>query len=133
MMEYEGTRWKQGFLLAGAGTMSDFALRLDKHGDIRIGKSRVLLDTILDHYKAGTPVEEIIRAYDTLNPADVFEAIAYYLRHKEEVEAYFQRREAEAQILWKQIEAEQPSKEALKKQIKERWSKRLADNAAPCD
>jgi uncharacterized protein (DUF433 family) len=103
--------------------MSDGALRTDKHGDIRIGKSRVLLDTILERYKAGTPVEEIIHAYETLNPANVYEAIAYYLRYKEEVEAYLQRREAEAKILWKKIEAEQPSNVALKKRIKERWAK----------
>ncbi len=113
--------------------MSDFALRLDKHGDIRIGKSRVLLDTILELYKAGTPVEEIIRGFDSIDPADVNEAIAYYLRHTEDVDAYLQCREAEAQALWKQIEATQPSKAALIKEIKERWARRTADNAVPCD
>ncbi len=111
--------------------VSDLPLRLDNQGDIHIGASRVLLDTIVEHFKTGMPVEEIIRGYDTLVPADVYEAIAYYLRHKEDVEAYLQRRQGEADALWQHIEATQPSREDLKTQTKDRWLRRkLADAAA---
>jgi uncharacterized protein (DUF433 family) len=118
-------------MVARLGSMVDLPLRLDMYGDIRIGSSRVLLDTIVEHYKAGTPVEGIVRGYDTLQEADIYAAIAYYLRHKDDVEAYLQRREVEATAIWQQIEAAQPSKADLKAQIKERWSKRKADHAAP--
>ena len=45
-------------------------------------------------------------AYDTLLLADVHAAIAYYLRHKGEVQAYLKRRAAEAETLRARIEAE---------------------------
>jgi uncharacterized protein (DUF433 family) len=116
-----------------AVSVPDIPLRLDKHGDIRIGQSRVLLDTILGHYKAGMSPEEIARGYDTITLADVYETIGYYLRHKEDVEAYLERRDAEAEALRQRIEASQPSKADLKAQIKERWAKRKTDHAAPVD
>jgi uncharacterized protein (DUF433 family) len=106
-------------------------LHLDKQGDIRVGGSRVLLDTIIEHYNAGISPEDIAGGYHTIHPADVYEAIACYLRHKDDVEAYLRRREAEAVALRQQIESAQPSKEDLKAQVKERWSRRKADHAAP--
>jgi uncharacterized protein (DUF433 family) len=120
-------------MAASLAAMADFPLRLDRHGDIRIGRSRVLLDTIIDRYKSGATPKEIAKGYDTLTPAEISEAIAYYLRHKDDVDAYLQRRDAEAQALWEQIHAVQPSKSELKERIKERWARREADNAAPSE
>lgn len=96
---------------------------MDEHADIYAGRSNVLLDTIIDEYKAGTSPEDIARAYDTVPLADIYEVISYYLRYRDVVEAYLKRREAEAEELRKKIEAVQPSKAELKAQIKKRWSK----------
>jgi hypothetical protein len=52
--------------------------------------------------------EDLVRAYDTLDLADVHAVIAYYLRHREEVQAYLKRREEEAETLRLKIEAERP-------------------------
>jgi uncharacterized protein (DUF433 family) len=128
------SRWEVSKdMVARLAAMADIPLQLDKHGDIYVGRSRVLLDTIIEHFKAGMPPEDIIRGYDTIQPADVYEAIAYYLRHKDDVEAYLQRRDLEAEALWQHIDASQPSKAERKDQIKERWSRRKVDHAAPAE
>jgi uncharacterized protein (DUF433 family) len=108
-------------------------LRIDQRGDIFVGESGVLLDTIVEELEAGTPPEEIVRGYDTVQPADVYGAIAYYLRHKQVVEAYIQRRNREAEQLWRHIEAAQPSKADLKARIKEQWSRKKAANGSPAE
>jgi uncharacterized protein (DUF433 family) len=83
-------------------------LRVDEGEVIRIGKSRVSLDIVIEQYEKRTTPEDIVRAYDTLELADVHAAIAYYLRHRDEVRAYLKRREAEAEALRAKIEAERP-------------------------
>jgi uncharacterized protein (DUF433 family) len=118
---------------ARLAAMPDVPLKLDKQGDIHVGGSRVLLDTVIDHFKAGMSPADIARGYDTIQPAEIYETIAYYLRHKDDVEAYLQRRNAEAGTLWQAIEASQPSKADLKAEIKHRWSRRKADHAAPAE
>jgi uncharacterized protein (DUF433 family) len=115
-----------------AGT-SAAPLRIDNRGDIFVGGSAVLLDTIVQEFEAGTPPEEIVRGYDTVRPADVYGAIAYYLGHKQDVEAYIQRRNREAEQLWRDIEATQPSAADLKARVKERWSRKKAANGSPAE
>jgi uncharacterized protein (DUF433 family) len=79
-------------------------LRVEEGGVVRVGKSRVSLDLVVEQYENGMTPEELVRAYDTLNLADVHAAIAYYLRHREEVRAYLERREEEAKALRAKIE-----------------------------
>lgn len=83
-------------------------LRVDEGGAVRIGKSRVILDLVVDQYENGMTPEDLVRAYDTLDLADVHAVIAFYLRHREEVRAYLKRREEEAEGLRAKIEAEHP-------------------------
>src|SRR5437867_165853 len=83
-------------------------LRVDEGGVIRVGKSRVSLDLVVDQYENGMTAEGLVRAYDTLVLADVHAVIAYYLHHREEVRAYLSRRREEAETLRTQIEAEHP-------------------------
>lgn len=83
-------------------------LRVDEGGAVRVGKSRVSLDLVVEQYENGMTPEGMVRAYDTLELADVHAVIAYYLRHREEVRAYLMRREAEAAALQAKIEAEHP-------------------------
>jgi hypothetical protein len=52
--------------------------------------------------------EDIVRAYDTLELAEVHEAIAYYLRHQDDVRQYMKRRAEQADSLRAAIEAKQP-------------------------
>jgi uncharacterized protein (DUF433 family) len=82
--------------------------REEEGGIIRIGRSRVSLDIVVEEFENGLTPEDIVREYDTLQLADVYAVIAYYLRHRPEVTAYLRRREAEATKLRADIEAEQP-------------------------
>lgn len=92
-------------------------LRVDENGDIRVADSRLLLDVIISEYEKGTPAEIIAREYDAVGPADIYGAIAYYLRHRDEVTAYIRRRERAAEELERKIKAEMP----LPPGFKEKW------------
>jgi uncharacterized protein (DUF433 family) len=83
-------------------------LRVEQGGVVRVGKSRISLDLVVEQYESGVTPEDMVRAYDTLVLADVHAVIAYYLRHKDEVRAYLKRREVEAEALRAKIEAERP-------------------------
>jgi uncharacterized protein (DUF433 family) len=80
-------------------------LHVDDTGAIRVGQSRVTLDVLLLYWRLGMRPEEIARGLDTLTPADVHGALAYYLRHQSELDEYLRRREEEAETLRQQIEA----------------------------
>jgi uncharacterized protein (DUF433 family) len=84
------------------------ALRADEGGAVRVGHSRIGLDLIVEQYENGMTPEDMVRAYDTLQLADVYAVIACYLRHRDEVGAYLMRREEEAAALRATIEAERP-------------------------
>src|SRR6516165_1489892 len=63
-------------------------LRVEEGGAVRVGTSRVSLDLVVEQYENGMTPEDLVRAYDTLDLADVHAVIAYYLRHREAVRAY---------------------------------------------
>lgn len=91
-------------------------LRLDDTGTIRVGKTRVTLDVLLRDYQNGLSPEEIVRQLDTLTLADVYGAIAYYLRHRDEVDEYLRQREELAEQMRRLVEANQkphPTREEL--------------------
>src|SRR5438034_4458394 len=83
-------------------------LRVDEGGAVRVGKSRISLDLVVEQYEDGMTPEDMVRAYDTLALADVHAVIAYYLRHRDEVRAYLKRRKEEAEALRAKIEVERP-------------------------
>src|SRR3954452_3056049 len=83
-------------------------LRVDEGGAVRVGSSRVSLDLVVEQYDNGMTPEDMVRAYDTLVLADVHAVIAYYLRHRDEVQSYLERRAEEAEALRAKIEAKHP-------------------------
>src|SRR5438067_381409 len=91
-------------------------LHVDEMGVARVGRTRVTLDLVVEQYENGMAPEDIVRAYDSLKLADVHAAIAYYLRHLDDVRAYMKRREQEADALRVKIEAKhpRPSREELR-------------------
>ena len=102
-------------------------LRVDEGGAVRVGKSRVSLDLVVEQYENGMTPEDLIRAYDTLELADVHAVIAYYLRHRDEVRAYLKRRAEEAVALRARIEAERPR--VTREELLARRSAREKDHA----
>ncbi len=83
--------------------------RLDENGVIRVGDSQVLLDVVIRQFHNGADAEAIAHGFPTLRLADVYGVIAYYLRHRNERDAYLQTRRQEGEQLRQEIEAKQPS------------------------
>lgn len=83
-------------------------LALTPEGVIRIGGTRVTLDTVVGAFLDGESAEGIVDSYPSLGLADVYATIAYYLRHRAEVDAYLARREAEAAEVRARIETAFP-------------------------
>jgi uncharacterized protein (DUF433 family) len=92
-------------------------LREDGRGGFRVGNSRVPWDVVLDEYDNGADPESIVNAYPTLQLADVYSVIAYYLRHRDEVSAYLREREAMAAELRREIESQQPNHAELRSKL----------------
>jgi len=90
-------------------------LRVDDTGAIRVGQSRVTLDALLQYWRLGMKPEEIARGLNSLTPADVHGALAYYFRHETEIDEYLHRREEEAEKLRGEIEAANADRLALLK------------------
>lgn len=94
-------------------------LREDAEGVIRVGGTRVTLDTVLTAYMQGSTPEQIAQDYSSLNVADIYAAIAYYLRHRQEVEAYLQVRRQVAEAVRKEF-AERFPAEGLRERLESR-------------
>ena len=80
-------------------------LRVTKDGVVLVGNTRVPLETVIWTYKEGASAEEIVMQYDALDLADVHAAIAYYLKHREAVEAYMEEVVAESERVRQENEA----------------------------
>jgi uncharacterized protein (DUF433 family) len=70
--------------------------RLDDYDTIRIGKTRVTLDTLVAVFNNGETPEQIAQNFPTLDLADIYLALGYYIRHRAEVDEYLAAREREA-------------------------------------
>jgi uncharacterized protein (DUF433 family) len=77
-------------------------------GVMRVGGTRVTLDTILAAFSKGATAEEIAQQYPSVSLADVYQVIAYSLRHTPEVEAYLTRRREENREVRKANESRWP-------------------------
>ena len=64
----------------------------DADGVVRVGGTRVTLDTVVAAFREGATAEEIAHQYPTLRLADVYSVIAYYLRHQASVDTYLDDR-----------------------------------------
>ena len=80
-------------------------LQTDPDGIVRVGGTRVTLDTIVAAFQDGATAEEIVQQYPVLSLADAYDVIGYYLRHQDEVESYLRRRQQEADQVRRQNES----------------------------
>lgn len=84
---------------------SPVPLRTDETGTVRVAGSRIPLDTVVIAFQQGATPEEIVASFPTLRLSDVYAIIGYYLRFRDEVDAYLAEREQTAQQLRAQIES----------------------------
>ncbi len=101
-------------------------LRDDGHGGLRVGQTRVSLESVWHMYQQGASPVDIVRAFDTLDLADVYAVLAWALRHTEDVDAYLKRRDGEAAEIRRQLEEARltPTREEsakLQEKLMARW------------
>lgn len=99
-------------------------LRVDEDGAIRVGGTRVTLDVLLADYRNGASPETIAEELDVLTLADVYGALAYYHRHRDEVDEYLRRREEEAEAIRREVEAAGFTNPQFGELMKKRWAER---------
>lgn len=61
-------------------------LTADADGVMRVGSTRVTLDTLVAAYREGMTPEGIVEQYPSLRLGQVYSVIGYVLNHTEEVE-----------------------------------------------
>jgi uncharacterized protein (DUF433 family) len=88
-------------------------------GAVRVGGTRVTLDTVVHAYDTGASPEEIVLSFPSLALPDVYATIAYALRHRGEVDAYLAERAAEAEEIRRKIEELYPTA-ALRQRLRSR-------------
>jgi uncharacterized protein (DUF433 family) len=96
------------------------SIRADEHGVLRVGDSKVVLDIVIREFNNGAEPEAIVHGYPTLVLADVYGAIAYYLRHRKEIDSYLDVRRQEAVKLREEIEAKQSGRAVLREKLEAR-------------
>jgi uncharacterized protein (DUF433 family) len=89
----------------------------DGQGGLRIAGTRVLLERIVHAFQDGATPEGIVQSYDTLPLADVYVVLAWYLRHKAEVEDYLRKRAEVAEAIRRMIETKQPDRAELRARL----------------
>jgi uncharacterized protein (DUF433 family) len=92
-------------------------LRPDSDGGLRIGGTRVLLELVIRAFQDGATPEAIVQRYPTLALADVYAVIAYFLRHRDDVEQYLAEREAKADEVRRTIDARQGDLTELRERL----------------
>jgi uncharacterized protein (DUF433 family) len=93
-------------------------LQADENGTIRVSGTRVTLDTVIARYHQGDTPEAIHEGFDVLPITDIYAVIAYYLGHRDELDAYLKRRQNEADRIRQEIEANYtPQQRALHERL----------------
>ena len=81
-------------------------VQTDEHGAMRVGNTRVMLDSIVAGFQEGHSAETIQQQYPALTLEEVYGAITYYLSRTDEVNEYLKRQGA----LWEKWRKETTSR-----------------------
>jgi uncharacterized protein (DUF433 family) len=79
-----------------ADTTERVPIQTNGDGVVRVAGTRVTLDTVVAAFDAGATAEEIVQQYPSLDLADVYSVIGYYLRHRSDVQMYVTERQQQA-------------------------------------
>jgi uncharacterized protein (DUF433 family) len=80
-------------------------LHTDPHGTVRVGGTRVTLQTLLASFLDGATPEQMIQDFDTLKLADVYAVVAYYLKNRAAVDAYLEGQRKKGEEVRREMEA----------------------------
>lgn len=105
-------------------------LRIDEHGAIRVGNTRVSVDSVVEAFKEGATPEEIVQNFDTLQLADVYAVISYYLKNMDEVDVYLKTQENAAEAARGAWTARWPEHSGYRKLLLDRLAAKETKDAA---
>jgi uncharacterized protein (DUF433 family) len=94
-------------------------------GVIRVGRTRVTIDTVVAAFEDGSTAEEIAQQYPSLALSDVYAVIGYYLNHRVKVAKYLQKRREICQSVRKENEVRW-NPQGLRKRLLARRTKESA-------
>ena len=77
-------------------------VRTDEHDVMRVGSTEVPIESVLVSFDQGHSPETIRQQYPSLTLEQVYGTIAYYLAHRDTVDAYLRRQDE----LWAKLRAE---------------------------
>lgn len=103
----------------------------DGQGGLRVTGTRVLFERIVHAFEDGATPEGIVQSYDTLQLADVYAVLTWYLLHKGEVADYLHKRAQEAEAIRQSIEAKQPDRAELRARLMARRAQKEVVHAPP--
>ena len=79
-----------------AATPEPVPLAEDAHGTVRIGGTRVTLETVVAAFDRGESAEEIREQYPALSLGDIYAVLTYLVRHPRDVAEYIAATEQQA-------------------------------------
>jgi uncharacterized protein (DUF433 family) len=80
-------------------------LKADAEGVIRVAQTRVSLDTVVTAFKNGATAEQIAHDYPSVDRADIYAVIAFYLHHRAGIEDYLAEQRDDAKRIREEMEA----------------------------
>lgn len=84
-------------------------IQQDDTGTLRVGGTRVTLDTVVGEFLDGHTAEEIATGFPSLKLEDVYATISYYLANRDLVNEYLSKRLREADDLQRKLWSEHPT------------------------
>jgi uncharacterized protein (DUF433 family) len=75
----------------------------------RVGNTRVTLDSVLYAFNNGSCAEEILLKFPSLELVDIYALIAYFLWHRDEIDAYLIERQRVAAEISVRLRSQFPS------------------------
>jgi len=97
-------------------------LAIDADGVVRVGNTRVTLDTVIAAFLEGATAEEIAHQYPSLNLPDIYSVIGYYLKNRFEVDKYLEARKKRGKAIREQ-NATRYGSDSVRKHLTKRQSK----------
>lgn len=83
-------------------------LREDEYGVLRVGGTRVSLESVVTAFDRGASAEEIVESFPTLDLATVYATLAFILTYRDRVDDYLSQRADDVTRLREEVERRFP-------------------------
>jgi uncharacterized protein (DUF433 family) len=114
-------------------TVQTIKLTKTSDGTIRIGETRVALESVVHHFSLGATAEQIAQKFPSLKLAEVYGVISYFLDNHEEVANYVLQQESDSDRIQHETESKFQSETTdVRERISARWKKQQNVSEPQC-